>query len=218
MISLICDACLARFQVTDDVAGTTIFCPKCGAKNGVPAREGPPTLTPPPSPTATSTVPSGDAPHRGATMGEELLLHVRPAMFRARPLTFSGLFLLAAAGIVGGIYLLWTSQTTWGIVALVASLLGVGPLAVWKVYTMGSSLEITNKRTVWYRGLLSKATNEVRHNDVKNFQVDQTFLNRILGIGTIGISSAGQDEIEIRVKDIPNPYRVRDLINQHRKL
>lgn len=215
MISLICDACLARFQVSDESAGTTVFCPKCGAKNGVPA--GPGGRVDGPVNAPSPNVASADTPRAGSP-GETLLLRVRPAMFRARPLTFSGLFLLALGGLAGGGYLLSTSQNGLGIACLAGSLLGIIPLAVWKVINMGTSLEITNKRTVSYRGLLSKASNEVRHNDVKNFQIDQTFLNRILGVGAVGISSSGQDEVEIRVKDIPNPYRVREVINQHRKL
>jgi uncharacterized membrane protein YdbT with pleckstrin-like domain len=139
-------------------------------------------------------------------------------MFRARPFSFTGLLFLGLAGIVGGGYLLFTGRETWGIVCLVGSLLGWGPLIVWRVVKHATSLEITNKRTVAYRGLLSKASNEVRHNDIKNFQVDQTFLNRILGVGTVGISSSDQDEVEIRVRDLPGPYRIREIIDRHRKL
>ena len=208
MISLICDACLARFQVSDDNAGATVFCPKCGAKNGVPFPDGAAAS----SPAVAAATPTGGSP------GEELLLRVRPAMFRARPFSFSGLLLLVLAGVGGGIYFLSSGRSGLGIACLAGSLLGIVPLVVWKIYNMGTSLEITNKRTVSYRGLFSKKSNEVRHNDVKNFQVDQTFLNRILGVGAVGISSSGQDEIEIHVKDLPNPYRIREIINQHRKM
>ncbi len=210
MISIICDACLARFQLSDEAAGTTVFCPKCGAKNGVPAAPG----------TAPAPAPSGavSAPQTSTAAGESVLLRIRPAMFRARPFSFSGLLLLGLGGVGAGIYFFTSSQPTWGIVCLVASLLGWIPLGIWRVIKLATSLEITNKRTVSYRGLLSKASTEVRHNDIKNFQVDQTFMNRLLRVGTVGISSSGQDEIEIHVKDLPNPYRVRELIDQHRKL
>lgn len=205
MIPVICDSCATKFEVPDDAAGTTVFCPKCRAKNGVPAAD----------PGAAAV---GSIPPSGRVVGEELLLRVRPAMFRARPWTFTGLLLLALAGLGGGGFLVATGQLPFGIAALAGSLLGIIPLTIWKVYTMGTSLEITNKRTIWYRGLLSKASSEVRHNDVKNFQVEQTFLNRLLGIGRIGLSSAGQDGVEIMVKDLPNPYQIRDLVDRHRKM
>ncbi len=208
MISIICDACLARFQLADEAAGTTVFCPKCGAKNGVPAGAGGAAAAPVPGLTPATTT----------AVGETVLLRVRPAMFRARPATFSGLVLLGLGGVGAGIYLMANGQSMWGAVCLAASLLGWAPLGVWRVFKLATSLEITNKRTVSYRGLLSKASTEVRHNDIKNFQIDQTFLNRLLRVGTVGISSSGQDEIEILVKDLPNPYRIRELIDQHRKL
>lgn len=210
MISIICDACLARFQVPDEAAGTTVFCPKCGAKNGVPADPGPAN-----APSA-SSAPSASAV--GGAAGEQVLLRVTPSMFRARPFTFLGLLLLALGGLAGGVYLFMESRQTWAIVCLAASLLGWIPLAIWRVAKMATSLEITNKRTICYRGLLSKKSSEVRHNDIKNLQIDQTFLNRIMRVGAIGISSSGQDEIEIHVTDIPSPYRVREIIDQHRKL
>lgn len=208
MISIICDACLARFEVSDDAAGTTVFCPKCRATNGVPAAGG----------GAATPGAAAGPPANASSANETLLLRVRPAMFRARPMTFLGLFILGLGGIGGGIYFFMESQPTWGITCLVASLLGWIPLGVWRVIKLATALEITNKRTVSYRGLLSKASTEVRHNDIKNFQVDQSFLNRLLGVGTIGISSSGQDEIEIQVKDLPGPYRIRELIDKHRKL
>lgn len=205
MISLICDACLARFEVSDEAAGSTVYCPKCGGKNGVPGE-----------PPAKAGAKEGGPVQLKSN--ETALLHVHPAMFRARPALFTLLLLVGAGGVLAGIYLFAKSHNTWGIVCLVASLLGWGPLAVWKVWTLGTALEITDKRSVSYRGLLSKASTEVRHNDIKNFQVDQTFLNRLLGVGSIGISSSGQDDIEIRVKDIPRPYRVREIIDAHRRL
>jgi hypothetical protein len=43
-------------------------------------------------------------------------------------------------------------------------------------------------------------------------------LERILGVGTIGISSAGQDEVEIVMRDVPNPAALRASIDKHRTL
>src|SRR5688572_16105619 len=114
MISIICDACLARFQLADEAAGTTVFCPKCGAKNGVPAAPG---ASPSPGP----AIPASQTT---TAAGETVLLHIRPAMFRARPASFTGLLLLGLGGVAAGVYFLTDSNSTLGIVCLVASLLG----------------------------------------------------------------------------------------------
>ena len=67
------------------------------------------------------------------------------------------------------------------------------------------------------RGILAKNVTEVWHQDVRNVQLDQTFLQRIFDVGKVGISSAGQAEIEITVNGIPDPDRVKELIDEHRR-
>ena len=53
---------------------------------------------------------------------------------------------------------------------------------------------------------------EVQHADVRNIQIKQTFIDRILGVGRIAISSAGQDEMEIDMRDVPDPSHVGDTV------
>lgn len=204
MITLTCDACNQRFDVPDDAQGTTVKCPKCNEPNGVPNR----TLADAPPPQMAASDPSS----------EQRLLYVRPAMFRARPARFSLFLLLALAGLGGaGYFLTAGNDPTLAIACGVGSLVGIVPLVLWKIASLAASLEITSRRTVLNRGLFSKTTTEVRHEDIKNFQVDQTFQQRIFNVGTIGISSSGQDDIEIKVNDVPKPYRVREIIDRHRR-
>ena len=87
-----------------------------------------------------------------------------------------------------------------------------------KPLVLGTALEVTTKRTILYRGLFSKASSEVMHSEISNFQIKQSFLNRVFRVGTIGISSSGQEGIEIVAPDIPTPYRVRELIDSHRNM
>jgi uncharacterized membrane protein YdbT with pleckstrin-like domain len=63
--------------------------------------------------------------------------------------------------------------------------------------------------------ILSKSTNEVRHKDVRNIQVEQTILQRLFGVGTIAISSAGQSGMEIEVSGIPGPQKMADMIRKY---
>ncbi len=95
--------------------------------------------------------------------------------------------------------------------------LGLAALFLW-VKNLGNRLYITNKRTILRRGFFSKSTTEVLHDHVRNVQVDQTFLNRIFNVGTIGISSSGQDGIEIVAHSIPRPMQVKRTIDLYRPL
>ncbi len=63
------------------------------------------------------------------------------------------------------------------------------------------------------RGILSKFTSEVFHKDVRNVQVSQNVLQRLCDVGTIAISSSGQSDFEISVDSMPEPNRVKQIID-----
>lgn len=218
MIRLICDNCESPIDVGDEMAGQKVKCPKCGDINVVPAAFGP-----------KGSGPAAAKPDRAAEAGyppaqgpEATVMRVRRAMFRAKP----GRFMLLVLGVVGGfgaaIWGLTSASTgTGATAATIGGLVGLaclGVLSVWKLLTLGESLEITNKRTVERTGILSKNTSEVRHQDIRNIQVNQTFAQRLLNVGTIGISSAGQEDIEIVAHDIPDPGRLRQVIDLYRQM
>ena len=104
------------------------------------------------------------------------------------------------------------------ILSVLLCLVGIGIiiLLVWSLKCRGTTLTITNRKTVFRKGLLSKYTTEVYHSDVRNVMVNQSFLQRLFKVGTIGISSAGQSGVEIGVDGLSNPDQIRDLINKYR--
>ncbi len=126
---------------------------------------------------------------------EETLLELHPAMFRSNPLGFVISVLLIAAVGIGLLILGW-----------------------WWLETRAAELTITNKRTTQRTGLISKNTTEVLHRDVRNIQVSQSALQRIFGVGSLGISSAGQAGIEIQFSGVVDPDSVKALIDRHRGL
>ena len=118
---------------------------------------------------------------------EKTLYQENPSMFRNRPVEFVVNVLLCL--IVVGFILFF----------------------VWWLRCKGTTLTVTNKRTILRRGILSKSITEVWHRDVRNVQLDQTFFQRILGVGQVGISSSGQSGLEISVTGIPDPDLVKRL-------
>jgi uncharacterized membrane protein YdbT with pleckstrin-like domain len=204
MIRLNCDNCERPLDVPEELAGKKFKCPHCGDVNVVPvaAMPAPAPAMPPP-------------PIQGPQ--EERVLKVRQAMFRARPLTFLGLLLVALAGLTAVVYFglaQWQPVWFWGgAAAAIAALIVLG---FWKIATLDHSIEVTTRRTIETKGILSRSTSEVRHQDVRNIQVTQSFIQRLFNVGTIGISSAGQDDLEIVVHDLPQPRKVRDAIDRLR--
>lgn len=219
MITLRCDRCDRMLEVGDDQAGAKVQCPHCGDVNIVPPR--------PAAGIAGAAADGNSRPaakvDRAAAMGlppdsgpEQRVLKLRPAMFRSRPALFSLLALGAIGGTVSGAVFAMRGQPTWGYLCGAVALVALIALGIWKIKTLGMSLEITNKRTIASRGLLSRATSEVLHDDIKNLQITQTFWQRVWQVGTVGISSAGQDEIEIVAHDMPRPHEIKRVIDAYR--
>ncbi len=129
------------------------------------------------------------------TESEGTLLQINPVMFRSNPVGFIlSVILIAAAGA------------------------GLVILAIWWLKTKAAMLTVTNKRTIQRTGLISKKTTEVLHRDVRNIQIDQSVFQRLFGVGSIGISSAGQSGIEIQFTGVRDPDGIKALIDRYRNL
>ena len=73
-------------------------------------------------------------------------------------------------------------------------------------------LRIYPERITISRGLLSKCYQDYNPRDVRSIDIDETFLQRIVGVGDMTISTAATAEASEQLKSIPNPIAVRDLI------
>jgi hypothetical protein len=96
------------------------------------------------------------------------------------------------------------------------SVLAMLLLLSWWLDCLGHRLIVTDRRTIFRKGLLGKFTNEVLHSHVRNIQISQSVFQRLMHVGSIGISSSGQSGIEIFIRGIPNPYEVKSIIDHYR--
>lgn len=133
-----------------------------------------------------------DTPQPQPQPEEQVLYDAHPAMFRNRPVSF--------------------------ILCCILSLVGVGLIIflVWYLKSRATQLTVTNEQTTLRRGILSKQTNDVFHSNVRNIIVRQSFFQRMMGTGYVGISSSGQSGIEIEINGIPDPERVKQIIDDCR--
>ena len=153
------------------------------------------------------------------SLEEKTLYQGNPSMFRNHPLWFVGNVLVVLFGLGLTLYGLFKGWN--GYLVLTVFSLGVGggliAYGCWWLQCKACKLTVTSDRTTLRRGILAKNVTEVWHKDVRNVQLGQTFLQRIFDVGKVGISSAGQAEIEITVNGIPDPDRVKELIDEHRR-
>lgn len=148
---------------------------------------------------------------------ERELRVVHPSMFRKHPFLFLGLGLLVVGGIVGAIWMAFGSDRDWALAGLGLAIAGVIAFGVWWFRTRHQTLVITTKRTVLRTGFFARRTSEVRHDDVRNLQVNQSFVERVLGVGDLAISSAGQEDLEILIRGVPDPDSLAALIRDRQE-
>ena len=127
-------------------------------------------------------------------MAGTVVYEAHPAMFRAHPFWFLLFVLLIAAFGIGLLILLY-----------------------WYIKTRATALTVTEHELVYERGILSKDRLSVSLRHVRSVHVTQGFINRILGVGTIQVSTAG-DEPEFTVKDLPDPHEIREAISRAQEM
>jgi len=80
------------------------------------------------------------------------------------------------------------------------------------VTTRSDRLVITDEELIWTHGLLSKQYTEIGMGSVRSVRVSQSLFQRIVNAGDVEIFTAGDDP-ELVVRGLPNPGRIRDLVN-----
>lgn len=96
---------------------------------------------------------------------------------------------------------------------LLIPVFGVGLLVLlfWHLKNKSSMLSVKGHDILYEKGLLSKERSEINVDRIRSITVKQSFFNRIFGVGTIEIYTAG-DQPEIIAVGMPDPNRIRELI------
>jgi uncharacterized membrane protein YdbT with pleckstrin-like domain len=127
-------------------------------------------------------------------MAGQVVYEAHPAMFRAHPFWFILFVLLIAAFGIGIILLLY-----------------------WYIKTRATALTVTDQELMYERGILSKDRTSVSLKHIRSVNIAQGFVNRVLGVGTVQISTAG-DEPEFTIADMPDPYVVQEAITKAQEM
>ena len=86
------------------------------------------------------------------------------------------------------------------------------PLIIALCRRAATILRVYANRITLERGLFSKCYQDFIPRDIRSIDVDQSFLQRVVGIGDITISTAATVEAAEKVEGIPDPKGVRELI------
>lgn len=133
------------------------------------------------------------------TADEKVVLHLRPHWKVMIVPTL--VLLLAAAVVVTSLVLGWTTFAVYavGAVALVLFLwLSFWPWLVWRT----THYVFTNERIIFQFGVFSRDRRDIPLMRVNDHAMSQSFVERLLGCGTLTIESAGERGQSV-LKDIP---------------
>jgi hypothetical protein len=87
----------------------------------------------------------------------------------------------------------------------------VPPIIAW-VRRSAVVLRVYPQRIRVERGLLSKCYQELNPRDIRAIDIDQSFFQRLVGIGDLTLSTAASADATEQLRCIPDPQGVRDLI------
>lgn len=208
-----CPHCGAAHEIAEALIGDRVDCRECGR----PFEAAAPVATPV---QAEAGAPAAHRVAAGEGEVENTILEVHPVLIRKHPLRFIGVLLALTVGIVcivlgavGGAVVPGNAPPQLLLICgvILAGMAALYWFVSW-IETRFTQLKITNRRSVLRKGLFSRETSEVRHRDVRNLQVDQSTFERLLGVGDLAISSAGQDDLEIAVQGVPDPEHIAAVI------
>jgi uncharacterized membrane protein YdbT with pleckstrin-like domain len=127
-------------------------------------------------------------------MAGQVVYEAHPARFRAHPFWFILCVLLILAFGIGILLLLY-----------------------WYIKTRATALTVTDQELMYERGILSKDRTSVSLKHIRSVNIAQGFVNRVMGVGTVQVSTAG-DLPEFTIADMPDPYVIQEAITKAQEM
>ena len=139
--------------------------------------------------------------------GEQIVIEGRPIWRSIISFYITGFI---GSVIIGVLVALIASTTTGVIVFLV--LFGLDVL-VGFLRRVSTRYTITTQRLRIERGLLAKHVQQTRIERVQNVNTNQTFVSRILRVGTVDFDTAGTDDSDFTFTGVGNPHEVVEAVD-----
>jgi hypothetical protein len=166
---------------------------------------------------------------------EKVIFRGHPAWILGHPFRFCGYIFLIVIGFKTASGNYWADMMIgWGILdldifgietlkqlsaALAYMMIGWGVFGIVRLWfdALCTTLTITNKRSIYRRGFFYRGLMELFHEDIRGASVRQRFLERILLIGTVSISSSAHGNDTINARGFFRPDRIKNIIQRYRR-
>jgi uncharacterized membrane protein YdbT with pleckstrin-like domain len=147
--------------------------------------------------------------------GEEVYFHGHPSWRSILGFYIKGIVVSALAGAVAGIITAIVSSKVvvgWVIAAVAVGFVIV--LVVGLVRRIATTYTISNQRLTIQKGILSREMHETRLERVQNVNATQSFLERILKVGTVDFDTAASAEYDFKFVGVSDPQQIVRTVDQ----
>ena len=190
-----CPKCHVVLSAPDSEVGEIARCAGCGNVTYVPAPKGP----------------SPAASNEGAVRGDggKVLWTGRPSR-KALP----GRYCLIALGALLGLVLLFRAGF-WPRVGVLVLLLDAGAFAVVAIARRCTQYRITDQLITYEAGVFDRTTKEIPVSHVREVQLRQGLLARMMNVGTLAFSTSASGDTEVVFVGVRDPHAVRDIVREY---
>ena len=140
--------------------------------------------------------------------GEQIVFDGRPIWRSILSFYITGLI----GSLVIGVLVALIVSTTVGVVVFLV--LFALDLLVGFLRRVSTRYTITTQRLRIERGLLSKHVQQTRIDRVQNVNTSQTFVSRILRVGSVDFDTAGTDDSDFTFTGVGNPHEVVEAVDR----
>lgn len=196
-----CPHCNARARADAQACGTTLPCPSCGKPVILPA-------LPPAGAKMARVVAAEDPAPEDEREHDTIEVHPAARAFMGR-LTL-GILLLP-------LLVFWASWALprgdlWTLGTL--PLCAIGPLILVSVWYSTHALRyrLTSQRLFVYRGLIARGVDEIELFRIKDVTVQQTLMQRLLGVGTVSVLSSDDSTPQLVLPGVEDPLGFKETL------
>ncbi len=147
--------------------------------------------------------------------GEQVFFHGHPSWRSILSFYLRGLLIAIVAGVVAGLITRITGksvQVAW----VIAAVLVVFTIAVviGLVRRITVTYTITNQRLTIHKGILSREMHETRLARVQNVNTIQTFVDRLLRVGTVDFDTAAESGYDFKFVGVSDPHSIVTVVDK----